>query len=157
MTKRGEPKASSGFHLQFTHPSHSSGFWISDTPSDYIIDGLDNEHSKSSPSQLKQLLAVPSLRSERQSRLKRKERPTSIQTLPSVPGPQSRSSSPQQLSVQISDKSEGEDNYGKFRIWRDSDIVPPFHGYGLGSDDPAHMDWREFHSDLLSITDVEND
>ncbi|SRR6266576_1534047 len=154
MTKRGEPKKTSGLHLQFT-PSHSSGFWISDTPSDCIIGGLDNEHSKPPPSQLKPLLAVPSLRSERQSRLKRKERPTSIHTLPSVPGPRSRSSSPQQLSVQISDKSEEEDNYGKFRIWREGDIAPQF--YGSGSDDPAHMDWREFHSDLLYITDIEND
>jgi len=53
------------------------------------------------------------------------------------------------------DKSKEEDNYGNFRILREENVAPPL--YSAGSEDPARMDWREFHSDLLYITDVEND
>ncbi|KAF8723417.1 hypothetical protein AX14_005213 [Amanita brunnescens Koide BX004] len=126
----------------------------SDGPRLRIPDPLYNDNGKSPLSQLKPDYAQQ-LRDDRLSSLKRPERPMSTQTLPPVLGPRSRSTSLQHLSVQKLDKAEKRGSFGNFCIWREEDIAPP--PYSTGSDDPAHMDWREFHADLLCITDVDYD
>ena len=128
---------------------------ISDPASDCVIGGFYNDNGKSPLSQLKPDCAQH-LRDERLSSLKRRGRPISTQTLPPVLGPRSRSTSLQRLPVQKLDKSGKRGGLGNFCIWRrEEDIAPP--PYSKEGEDPQHMDWREFHADLLYITDVDYD
>ena len=136
--------------------AYSPRLRISDPASDCVIGGLYNDNGKSPLSQLKPDCAQQ-LRDERLSSLKRRGRPMSTQTLPPVLGSRSRSTSLQRLPVQKQDKSGKRGGLGNLCIWRrEEDIVAP-PPYSTGSEDPEHMDWREFHADLLYITDVDYD
>ncbi|KAF8627124.1 hypothetical protein AX15_004526 [Amanita polypyramis BW_CC] len=96
----------------------------------------------------KQGLFLPSFLQES---LKRRERPSSVQTMPIISGTQSRRSSLQRWSIPVPDKSEKRDSFN-FRVWRElSPLLAP------ENEDPVHLDWREFHANLLHNTDMECD
>ncbi|KAK2467278.1 hypothetical protein APHAL10511_000827 [Amanita phalloides] len=136
----------SGGPYLLDHENSDSDVWLP-SPCPDGFDGKPDGENSGLPAALGSLSPAPlSLDTHLTLSLKRRERPTSIQTLP-LPVSTSRRSSLQRWP--FSDKSEKRDSFN-LCVWRDE------HRLQDGEHDDAEMDWREFHATLLYNTDTED-